>query len=123
VSAAPTHIAWANPAPSLLCGSPSGTSFALVYFNCGVAGTFTGNVALTDNAGNPVTNLGNDVTVSITGAGIALPATLTIAHGQSTSSVATTYTASLSLTRTSDTATASATGLTSATVTLHVGLV
>jgi hypothetical protein len=125
IVAAPTHLAWNSPTTTV-CGAASGTSFALVYFDCELlsAGTFTSKVSLTDSSGNVVTNLGPTLTVTLTTAhGTVTATTLTILHGQSTSSTTSTFTPAYPLLAITDTVIAAATSVSSATAVLHALLV
>jgi len=61
-----SRIAWVNSSATN-CTAHTGSVFALDYTGCGGSGTtFTSKLMLTDAGGNPVTNTGSAITVTVT---------------------------------------------------------
>ncbi|PZS18458.1 MAG: hypothetical protein DLM57_06270 [Pseudonocardiales bacterium] len=126
VSAAPTNLAWSGNTTTVCTTPASGTAFALIYNGCSLvlgisAGTFASKLMLADASGSPVTNLGVDLTVTLAPVtGSVSPTTVTIAHGQSVSSVSSTFHPGYgALGPYTDTVTASAPAVISATAKLN----
>ena len=95
ITVAPAGLVWSSSSATI-CGTPTGSSSALVYAGCVnvflQVGKFTSKVTLVDAGGNAFVNSGADLTVTISAAaGSSSPTTLTIAHGASVSNGSTVF--------------------------------
>ncbi len=84
VLVAPLYLNWSNPSVTgSTCTPGSNTTTALSYTGCGKSSfTFSAYVALVDSSGNPFTNTGSTITLTVTG---PTSTTLYILQGKSTS--------------------------------------